>query len=292
MSEGLTIVLADMLFVEAIKASGFEYDFSVRKINPLFGSLTLPAGNARAQLKALLQSNVAFANLGDEAPYRRMLNPGAEQALGDYAETYKHFFVPDLLWSAGNYDDMVSRSPSFAAWTELVGRDLFGRAKLPLLDNLVETLRASGADLSSYESSVGPVFEHLFERVLAPKLVPAEPVSDERAQSNAFLRYMVGQCFLYASYRHVEGMLERGKRMIDQLKTVDVFTQDEIRRIRSLYREDLTLLHDAGIITADDLSLYSQIFPLFSPRFLSYNFDRALYASVPEAIQAAFPTPT
>src|SRR5262249_46553687 len=148
---------------------------------------------------------------------------------------------------AGNYDDMVARKDTFAAWRELVGQDLFGRARLPLLDDLVETLKAEGADLSSYESCVGPVFEHLFAKVLAPKLCPVEPVSDEQAQSNAFLRYMIGQTFLYATYRHVEGMMDRGKRMIAELRKQECFSQSDISRIRDLYSEDLTLLKEQGI---------------------------------------------
>src|SRR5262249_27414404 len=154
----------------------------------------------------------------------------------------KHFFVPDLLWSAGNYDDMVSRKETFAAWKDMVGEDLFARARLPLLDDLVESLKAAGADLSTYESCVGPVFEQLFHKVLAPKLLRGEPVGDDQAQSTAFLRYMIGQTFLYATYRHVEGMMDRGKRMIAELRKQECFGQSDISRIRDLYREDLTLL--------------------------------------------------
>src|SRR5262249_41378316 len=185
--------MADMLYVEAVKRSGFEYDFSVRKINPLFASLELPEGSKREQLKALLKANVCFANLGDEAPYRRLLKPQGEPALEAYTQTYKHFFVPDLLWSAGNYDDMVARQASFAAWLKLLGKPMFARAGLPLLDDLVSQLQAAGADLSTYESAVPAVFEHLFEAVLGPKLLPVSALSVEQMQSNAFLRYMIGQ---------------------------------------------------------------------------------------------------
>lgn len=288
MSEGLTIILADMLFVEAMKDNGFKYDYSTRKINPLFASLNLPAGDKRAQLKALLRANVQFANLGDEAPYRAMLKPGCEKELEAYTDTYKHFFVPDFIWSVANYDDMAARSDTFNVWTKFVGRDLFTRARLPLLSDLVATLKASGADLSSYESCVGPVFEHLFEQVLAPQLEPVTAVLDERAQSNAFLRYMIGQTFLYSTYRHVKGMKARGLRMIEELEQIDLFTQRRIDRIRAMYGEDLLALQKSGIITADDLKLYTEIFPLLSPRFLSYDFGKPLHDSVPAAIAATF----
>lgn len=286
MSEGLSIVLADMLFIQAVRDAGFEYDYSTRKISPLFGSLSLPAGDKKAQLKALLKANVAFSNLGDESLYRVMLKPDAGEAFAGYTGTYKHFFVPDLLWSADNYDDMVARAQQFSAWKSLVGNELFARAGLPLLDDLVTQL--DGADLSSYESCVFPVFEYLFERVLAPQLEAVQPLSDEQAQSNAFRRYMIGQTFLYAAYRRVKGMTARGEAMVTELSRTTPFGQDDIARIREIYRQDLKFLSDAGIITTDDGVLYGQIFPLFSPRFLSYDFDRTAYDSVPAAIKAAF----
>ncbi len=291
MSEGFTIILADMLFVEAAKAAGFEYDYSTRKINPLFGSLVLPGDTQLAKLKALLKANVCFANLGDEKPYRAMLKPGSEGALASYTETYKHFFVPDLLWSVDNYRDMVTRGKDFKAWVRLVGRDMFARANLPLLDDTVKTLRADGADFSSYESVVPAVFEHIFERVIAPKLTPVTLVSDEEAQSNAFRRYMIGQCFLYAHYRNVAGMKERGLRMLRLLRAKDLYTQDDIDRLRRVYKEDLLFLHKSGtgVLTSDVVALYEQIYPIFSPSFLSYDFDNTPYDSVTEAIAATWP---
>lgn len=288
MSEGFTIILADMLFVEAVKAAGFAYDYSTRKINPLFGSLNLPAGDKRAQLKALLHANVQFANLGDEAPYRAMLKPDAEAALQGYTDTYKHFFVPDLLWSVGNYDDMHARREDFAAWTALVGKELFRRSRLWLLDDVVDIIKQTGADLSTYRSAVAPVFEHLFENVLAPQLVPVVAVSEAQAQSNAFRRYMIGLSFLYAVYRHVKGMEERGRRMIDTLAGTEEFSADDINRIRLQYRADLEALHGNDIVTADELAIYTEIFPLLSPRFLSYDFGKTAFQSVPEAIDATF----
>jgi hypothetical protein len=154
---------------------------------------------------------------------------------------------------------------------------------------LVRDLKASGADLSTYESAVPAVFEYLFEKVLVPKLQPIVfMVTDEEAQSNAFRRYMIGQCFLYAAYRHVPGMSERGQRMAACLKQSASFSAADIERIREMYATDVEFLHSAKIITADDQLLYNQICPIFSPRFLSYDFDKATYNSVPEAIQAVF----
>ncbi len=288
MSEGFTIILADMLFVEAVKASGFEYNFAARKINPLFGSLKLPSGCRKTQIKALLNANVRFANLGDETPYRAMLQCHAEEAFRGYTETYKHFFVPDLVWSVGNYDDMCGRKDNFAAWAALVGKPLFQRARLPLLDDLVVTLKASGADLSTYQKAVAPVFEYLYETVLSPQLNAVVPETDERSQSNAFLRYMIGQTFLYTSYRHVNGMAERGELMIATLQNTDLFTQEKIAAIRAQYGEDLKHLHHAGIVTDDELAIFAQIFPLLSPRFLSYDFGKTAFQSVPEAIRSLF----
>jgi adenylate kinase len=299
MSEAFTLVLADMLFVENMKEHGFNYDFSTRKINPLFNALTLPEAGHREQLKALLKANVYFANLGDDSLYRRLLKAGAvdnfngQEALESYTQTYKHFFIPDLLWSVGNYDDMTTRKESFAYWTKLAGPELLERALLPLLSNVVEELEAQGKDLSSYESAVKVCFEYLFERVLSPQL--AQPASKEEnkedvAISNAFLRYMIGQLFMYAHYRQVPTMAERGQQMATLLRETQHFGQEQIAQIRKLYESDLGILEQAELITKDETALYSQLFPIFSPRYLSYNFDKTAYASLQEAIEATFPT--
>lgn len=288
MSEGFTIILADMLFVEAVKASGFDYDYTARKINPLFGSLQLPAGDRKAQLKALLKANVMFANLGDESHYRAMLKPDSEEAFRGYTETYKHFFVPDLLWSVGNYDDMSARRECFEAWSQLIGGKLFEQCQLSLLDNTVDALLKKGVDLSTYSGAVEPVFEHLFEEVLAPQLLAVEPLSDAQAQSNAFRRYMVGQSFMYAVYRNVAEMGDRGRAMVAALSGSKDFTDADMARIRAQYRADLMYLHGQSLITGDELKIFSQIFPLLSPRFLSYDFGKTAFQSVGEAVEATF----
>lgn len=289
MSEALTIIMADMLFIESMQDSGFEYDYNARQISPLFSSLALPQTTREKQLKALLWANVAFANLGDENPYRDMLKPNCEGQLLGYTQTYKHFFVPDLIWSVENYDDMVVRRETFSTWVSIVGRSLFARAKLPLLNDLVNNLKARGADLSTYKSSVMPVFEYLFEKMVVPKLKPVPPLPSEQSQSNAFLRYMIGQISMYAHYQHVDGMVERGNFMAQQLRECAIFTQSDISRIRAKYREDLEHLSALQIITADELGMYTQIHPIFSPHFLKYDFDNTPYGgSIPDAIKAIF----
>jgi hypothetical protein len=87
----------------------------------------------------------------------------------------------------------------------------------------------------------------------------------------------------------VPGMPERGAALLDQLRRGQVFNQEDMARLRAQFGEDLNFLSRAQIITSDDCSMFAQIFPLFSPQFLSYDFDKAVYQSIPEAIAAAFP---
>lgn len=290
MSEALTIIMADMLFIEEIKKSGFEYDFTTRKISPLFDALYLPEGERAEQLKALLWANVSFALLGDRSAYEEMLQPGQEAALDAYTSTYQHFFIPDMVWSAENYDDMASRSETFGAWVDLVGRDMFARAGLPLLDELTEKLQKQDQTVS-YEDTVRPIFDHLFDKVILPKVSTAVEIDEAQATSNAFLRYMIGQCSMYAAYRHVDGMTERGQRMGCELRKKEQFSQDDIERLRGLFLDDVTALQEAGVITQNDFEMFQQIHPIFSPRFLSYDFDQTVYDTIPETIEAVFGEP-
>eukprot|EP01052_Picozoa_sp_SAG31_P026155 SAG31_NODE_2350_length_5893_cov_2.633414_2_plen_151_part_00 len=69
LSEATTMVFADMLFVETLRLSGHEYDWTRRKIHPLFVDTGLqPFGRSRAhffsETKKLLEANVHYCLLG------------------------------------------------------------------------------------------------------------------------------------------------------------------------------------------------------------------------------------
>src|SRR5690606_33898717 len=70
MSEAFTLVLADMVFVDALRAAGLEYDWARRRIHPLFASLGVGAAAVDlSRLRPVLWANARFCLAGDPAAY-------------------------------------------------------------------------------------------------------------------------------------------------------------------------------------------------------------------------------
>ena len=108
LSEAITLVFADMLFVEALRRGGVEYDWTKRKIWPLFRDCGLdPFKHSDSQhllsvFRTLLEANVPYCLLGDDTKYRELLskhlgNPVevVAPALEDFKQKYMPFFVED-----------------------------------------------------------------------------------------------------------------------------------------------------------------------------------------------------
>ena len=306
MSEAITLIMADMLFVDGVKESGFQYDYSARAINPLYdaikaqlleGKQNFSKDELKNKLHDLLLANVKFALLGDKSYFQNCLNDDEKSsvALENYTKTYQHFFTPDLEWTDGNYKDMVQRSKDFADWKEIVGDDLFKRADLPLLDDVTSSIKNKKhkIDLSNYETAVDAVFEEVFESRILPKLEKGQELTTESVRSKGFLRYMVGQMAFYSKYAEVGDIKERGQEMVARLKDTQEFTPQIIEEIRAAFSKDVKTVFQSKRITQTDAKMFEQIYPLFSPRYLSYDYDYnyTKYNSIPEAVKDILQTP-
>ena len=71
LSEAITLVLADMLFVETLEKEGVNYDFSKRKIYPLYQAIKRK--NKAVKLEEILQANIAYCILGEDKLYRNLM---------------------------------------------------------------------------------------------------------------------------------------------------------------------------------------------------------------------------
>lgn len=75
-SEATTMALADMLFIDALKQSGVEYDFTSRKIYPLFCDLQLSFKNKdefMKNLKQVIRANYLYCLMGDDSLYQQLI---------------------------------------------------------------------------------------------------------------------------------------------------------------------------------------------------------------------------
>lgn len=230
LSEAVTLSQADMAFVDGLRASGVEYDWTKRKIYPLYQDTgidlsvaddaddPIAAGRAfRERARTLVRANVDYCLHGDDSTYRRLIADAHGGASGEYPdglspaltafkEKYMPFFVEDFRWTAANWHDMVLRKEEFARWWEPVSA-----LREPL--NLQMLSVADCMKLAGITEENGPSMDarELVSRVLAVldqeclsrgwlSETPLELVSTEIQLLRAFGRWLMGSLMLFARY--------------------------------------------------------------------------------------------
>ncbi len=286
MSEAITLVLADMLFVDTLSRSGIEYDFSKRRIYPLFEAVGIKLDDPRslqANLKALLKANAAYCLRGDDSPYHELIRShgGDFGALEAFKEKYMPFFVEDFRWTDRNWTTMVGRSEVMQEWWRQVA-PLRERGQIS-----IDTVEEFTARLDPVGDLVESVFEQIFAERIAPFLAQlAEPVeigeaAAARATGKAFYRYMLGQLSLFAEYGFLpEAQRYREKITASLYEKGSDFNQEEIQRVRGLYEQFVHLLCERNFLSRDDERTYIEIYPLFPPFYVFYDEEQGFYESL------------
>lgn len=292
-SEAITLVLADMFYIDCLSASHVDYDFTTRKIYPLFCALDINWDeNFSQNLKKILQANVAYALLGDDSLYRALLKseyPLAEEILTAYKDKFGRFFIEDYRWTAKNYEAFLLQSRRQKEWVDSVGRDYFKKLDIPLLDEFADELYKDYLnDETTIPDLVFAVFNKIFDNNIAPCITsPIEEIREEVSHSNAFKRYMLGQSFLFSKYNFAPGAKGYFDTILRELKTKEVLNKNDMQIIRDYYNFFVDFLANLKLITEDDRVVYKQIHPIFPPFFVSYDSDAPGHESVEEAAKIA-----
>lgn len=287
MSESITVVMADMFFVETLEKCGVNYDYDSLPIYAKFyKQLDIPGATREEKITHLLRANVVHALTGDASLFAAMLKPDQESVLADYEREYNGYYVGDHRWTDANIQHMASQN-HIAAWRKLVDGPLLKKANLTTVEDFTQKLADRGADLSSYHDIVLKAFDEVMESHVLPRLreQPADLSTEERT-SNAFRRYMVGQLAFYAKYEALDGMQERGKEMVNLLQR-NHFTRNDIQQIRKQFSQDVFRVQGAQLISQDDRHIYSQVYPIFPPFYLPHNSKES--TDIAAAVDALFP---
>lgn len=287
-SEAISLVMADMLFVDNLKKSGEPYDYGARNIYPVFEQL-----KDTGDLKAICKASTCYALLGDIEPLRALMREGdaTDAALGNFTEWYSRFFSADNVWTQANFANLSKQGGLYKKWHDTLGRDLFRRANIDTLPEMTDRIKSAGTDMSSYQDIVYAVFDHIFENHVTPRLqqAPAK-LSPEQEISNAFRRYMMGQALFYIRYEALPGMAARGNRIITALREKEFFSGEDITQLRKEFKKDVMFANAAHVITHDDCRIFTQIFPVFPPVYLA-GYDKQ-DKDIKAAIATIFPETT
>jgi len=236
-SEALTMVVADMLYVEGLrKIHSVDYDWSARRIHPLLPlaeattgkqllSQDAAGGSWRVDgslLRSLLYANVAYCLRGDDAPWRELLGGGAgDAAWAAFDLKYRRFFVADYVWTARNYDAMrgeAERGDGAAVyrWWSSASRlrELDAGVVITSLDEYAVKIGVR-SDTKPH-AIIDAVFEEAWANTILPLMVaqppPVAPTADpasgvssvtqSRRLYRALLRYAIGQSAMLSRHPH------------------------------------------------------------------------------------------
>lgn len=267
MGEALTLVLADMIFVDNMRRNGIAYDFSKRLIYPLFESLAV--GSGIDGLRSVVKAMSLYAVKGDDTLLRDLLRPGegAKAALEAFKEKYGRFFIEDLRWTERNFEQFDSQKTYIDKWIGLVGRDTLSDRGLTLLSNFMSEIDP----VVNQNDLVDTIFDLVFDAVVIPNAESRASSGADLSVSNAFKRYMIGQMSLFARFGELFDMPALRTKVMQKVTSGDILTPEEIRNLTALVRVYVDGLERRHLIDPSDAQTYRAMHPLFPPFYVFYD---------------------
>jgi hypothetical protein len=281
MSEGISLVLADMTFVASLERSGAApgYDWGKRRIFPLYQALP-PA--RREDLRWLCHQLVRFVLLGDGGA---LATHG--EAWARFCEKYSRFFSADFQWTRMNWANVAARAAMVRRWVELVRPETFRAQGLWFISEVVQRV---GRGLH-VEALVERLFALAWAERIAPALSAQSPERPDLELSTArgFRRWLTGQLAFFAQYEPLLGWPPLAHELAARVQQDAPLGPAERDGIRAKLRAHLEVLAKEGVLSDDDAAMYPECFPLFDPFFLR-DYDEAAqeFSTVREASARAF----
>jgi hypothetical protein len=275
MSEGVSLVLADMCFVAELARDPAHagYDFDKRKIYPLHREV-----GAR-DLRSLLRTMVGYVVRGVPGDF-----PIETAAWRAFEAKYSRFFVADFQWTRMNWANLVGRTAMSRHWIDLVYPEAFRAQGVWFISEVVAEL---GRDLP-LDVLCDRLFDVVWQRRIAPALAFAEVADVERSRSNGFRRWLTGQLAFFSRYAPIVDPPPLAAELAARIRDPAPFDRAEIEAVRARFGAHVRALADDGIISDDDAAIFPDLFPLFDPFFLrDYDEAQQEFATVAEASAVA-----
>jgi inosine/xanthosine triphosphate pyrophosphatase family protein len=269
LSEAITIVLADMVFIETLKKSNVDYDWTKRKIWPLYDSM-----NKDFSLKEIIIANVKYCLLGDSSDYK------CYDSFKDFHDKYTPFFVEDYKWTNKNWNDMSNNKTQFNDWWKDVKtiRDHFNFGRLESTDEYIQ--RNNLNDKIEKDDLVFIILDDLLSFILPVLKIEVNIKPKLEIANCAFGRWIIGQFLIFSKF----SFLQESKIIKEKIKNFildkNSLSFRDIQNVRGLYEQYLDILFDKGLVSKDDKLLYSEIFPIFKPSFANYDKGIEKYQNI------------
>lgn len=279
-SEAMTMTIADMLFVDTLNKSNIVYDYSQRKIYPLFVDLKLEMydnnGLIRVDnLRKIIYANYKFCLFGDDSYYIKMLDDAYSDHsnLNEFKNKYVPFFVSDYKWTHANYNNMLKKSNTIRKWWTLISPLRNNKIivnELLTLDDIVDKINFNSDDIFDQ------LFDYIFTHNIIPLFIKNLPLDKNICLEKAFRKYMCGQCAIFSKFNFVDETTEYMNKIMNNMNKLNCDQsindlQQKIKNIRTIYDDYLQILLNKNFITLDDKTTFNEIYPLFDPMYLSYD---------------------
>ncbi|WP_299461728.1 hypothetical protein [uncultured Microscilla sp.] len=268
LSEALTLVIADMCFVHALVQDGVQYDFSKRKIYPLYQAILKK--HPDISLNELWAANVQYCLLGDDSHYKYLIAKEDRPVLEAFKAKYEAFFVGDFRWTKHNLQSMKNNAGVFTHWYTS-NREIFAQQGLWSIQDF--THQKLGLSLDTPLSNVALV-HHVRNVVVQHYCQVMEgdfAWTQAEKLSNSFKKYMLGQMLIFYKMDFLPYSQFLQKKFNDALLHQS-FDLAFIRRYRQMYDDYLNMLEtDYHLIHKDDVETYKEVYPIFDSFYVFYD---------------------
>lgn len=244
-SEAFTMVIADMIFIDHLVKSGYEYDFSKRKIYPLFKTLNVDSLNIE-DIKKLMLANWEYCSTGKIDKYLKLAKNKEEFMIAFYEfnSKYRTFFDEDYIWTTKNFENIFEERISLFYFLKNKNKPKNIQVNYTenfeiktMFDKFIEGLNYSG--------------------------------NTDNYLNESFTRYFWGQSYIFEKFNFIS------ETKIVKQKFYKLLNENNINKnfdkLQHLYTEYLNILLEKKLINQDDFLTYQEIYPMFKPVYVFYD---------------------
>ena len=282
MSEALTLVLADMIFVNSVFANGGQYEtYEGRKIYPVFKRMIEAnpnyADNIEQFVHDVLYGSFKYCFFGDMSIWERLCGEPIDEktnVLKDFRDKYDSYFTADMFWTATNFDNMAKSSEIYKNWWNAVQDWRTPDLELHSVDEFTNEFGLRRFELNKV-GLLDEIFESVYQKYVKRVLVTKiDPIAPEKVLLHSHVRYVMGQSLIFFRFSHDSAIQNKFALIDDTMDDITenniIVTNQSVETFRQFYNLCLEQLKQDGYITADDVISYKDVFPpFFVPNYLS-----------------------
>lgn len=278
MSECITLVMADMIFVTTMVQSGFKYEsIGQRKIYPIFEEILKKnpnfADNLEENMYKLLLGSFNYCFYKDTSIWKEMMENS--NVIDDFSGKYDKYFIEDFRWTDANYKDMAKNKKYFEKWWNAIKdwRSFGNNIELQSISEFIDENNLT--QFTDQKELILTIFNSIYNKYIKKLFTTnVELFTPQMQLKNSFVRYMIGQSnifFKYSFFKESDSYFSAIQNGLNLATTDDKFEINDVTNLRAFYDSFLQKLVGTSLISKDDAINYGQCFPLFAPCFIDYD---------------------